>query len=108
MDNNCQLPLSEVSEIVKKYDLQGAILVAIPKDGTIEYHTWGENKPKCNVLATWMSVWFNNAFTAVPFRTHFGFGNKGTPQPLSEEEKGTLTEQGRAWAEQWLSDDYIV
>lgn len=105
---SCKLPLSEAEQLVKKYNLQGAIIVAITKEGTIEYHTWGENKAKCNILGTWMGEWFEKAFTAVPFRTHFGWGNEGKPQPLSKEEEDSLTKNGRAWAEQWLSEDYIV
>ncbi len=108
MTNDCQLPLSETEKLVKKYDLQGAILVAITKDGTIEYHTWGADKAKCNILGQWMNQWFRQAFTAVPFQTHFGWGNAGKPKPLTKEETDSLTDKGRAWAEQWLSDDFIV
>lgn len=104
----CTLPLTEVEKLVKEYKLQGAIIVAITKEGAIEYHTWGENKAKCNILSRWMSQWFDQAFTAVPFQTHFGWGNKGKPKPLTEEETDSLTDRGRAWAEQWLSDDFIV
>lgn len=104
----CVMPLLEAEKLTKKYDLQGTIIIGITKTGSIEYHTYGENKQKSNILGTWMSQWFKKAFTAIPFQTHFGWGNDGEPTPLTEEEWKSLTDAGKAWAEQWLSEDYIV
>jgi len=104
----CNLPKTLAGDFVADHGVQGVIIIVISQDGSMEYHTAGENTTKSNVLATWMSIWFLRAFTAIPFRTHFGWGNQGKPQPATEAEIATLNEAGRKWAETWFEADYVL
>ena len=61
----------------------GAILVAIRKDGWIDTATWGVDARACAQAALWANA-LMELMPVAPFQTWFGWGTGGVPTRLSE------------------------
>lgn len=82
--------INDARKIGKNFDLQAVVVTTIRRDGAVDIVTWGENRKKCNVIGWWGQRMFEQNASTWPFRTIFGWGNKGIPKPFSEEEKNEL------------------
>lgn len=87
------LKIKDAKKIARDFDLQGIVIMAIRLDGTIDTVTYGQDKLKCNVLGWWGQNTIKMAWSIFPFRTVFGWGNGGIPQPFTEEEWNSLSEK---------------
>lgn len=89
--------IAQARDIAKAHDLQACCIVTVHRDGTIAWHTYGENRKKCGVIGRWMKAWMERAITAVPFRTVFGWGNAGVAKPLTVSELSDMHPSVIAW-----------
>lgn len=88
-------------------DAQAVVFLDIARDGTVTVSTYAE-KPgtPAKAIAEWANDLNSHALSVVPFRTVFGWGRDGVPTPLTAEERASLGEAGRAYADRnSLEDD---
>jgi len=88
-------------------DAQAVVLLDIARDGTVTVSTYAE-KPgtPAKAIAEWASGLEQHELSVVPFRTVFGWGCGGVPTSLAPEERASLGEAGRAYADRnSLEDD---
>ena len=84
----------------EKLGSQVTVLLDVAADGEITVSTWArEPGTPALAIAEWANGLWRHALTAVPFRTVFGWGNGGVPLPLTPEERASLAEAGRAYAD---------
>ena len=79
-------------------DAEGAVLLALGRDGIAEVATWGRGARDCRILGRWGGRELE-ALPASPFQTWFGYGAQGKPTPLTPAQLATLTPTQRAWVE---------
>lgn len=79
---------------------QAVVLLDVAADGTVGVSTWarGAGTPS-EAIAEWARGLEAHAITVVPFQTVFGWGCGGRPTPLTPEQRATLSEAGRAYAD---------
>ncbi|QGY05551.1 hypothetical protein MMSR116_29390 [Methylobacterium mesophilicum SR1.6/6] len=81
-------------------DAQAAVLLDIARDGTVTVSTYAEQPgTPAKAIAEWAEGLWRHAISVVPFRTVFGWGRDGVPTPLTPEERASLGEAGRAYAD---------
>lgn len=79
---------------------QGVVLIDIAQDGEVRVNTWtAAAGTPAEALAEWGRGLWGHALSAVPFRTVFGMGRNGVPTPLTPEERASLSEAGRVYAD---------
>jgi len=79
--------IAELKALAKQKDLQAIVALTVSRNGTVSVVTYGENSEKCKAIGDWGQGLWRYAVAIVPFRTVFGWGNNGQPQPLTEAEK---------------------
>lgn len=79
---------------------QSTVLLDVSFDGVVTVSTWARDPgTPARAIAEWGRGLWSHAISAVPFRTVFGFGTGGKPTPLTPEERASLGEAGRAYAD---------
>lgn len=81
-------------------DAQAVVLLDIARDGTVHVSTYAEQPgTPARAIAEWANGLERHALSIVPFRTVFGWGRGGVPTPLTANERASLGEAGRAYAD---------
>ncbi|NEW96666.1 hypothetical protein [Rhodopseudomonas sp. BR0G17] len=78
---------AELKRLIAKHDLQGAVIIAIRRDGVVDAHTYGEDKFKCDALGTWITGFAERALPVIPFQTVFGWRNGGLAEHVPDDTK---------------------
>jgi hypothetical protein len=91
------MSIATCKRIAKQDDRQAVVLITVARDGTVTVSSYGENRAKCHAIGIWAQGLWDHAVSTVPFRTIFGWGNDGTPLPLTPEERAGLSPAGRAY-----------
>lgn len=67
-----------------------SILLAVQRDGDLHCCTWSPKNADCKGMKGWSQPFMFDQCSIAPFRTVFGFGNGGVPEPLSEDELASI------------------
>lgn len=79
---------------------QAVVILDVTKVGTIHVSTWAEGGGlKSRAVAEWAEGLQSTGLAVVPFQTVFGWGHGGRPTPLTSEQRASLSEAGRAYAD---------
>lgn len=89
--------IAEAKRLAQTRDLQACCIVTVARDGTVGWHTYGEDRRKCGVIGRWMKAWMERAITVVPFETVFGWGNGGIAKPLTQSQIDAMHPSAVAW-----------
>lgn len=79
---------------------QAVALLDVARDGTVHVSTWAKGGGlKSRAIAEWGAGLESSGLAVVPFQTVFGWGHGGRPTPLTSEQRASLSEAGRAYAD---------
>lgn len=79
---------------------QAVVLLDVARDGTVTTSTYARLPgTPAKAIAEWAAGLEQHAIAVVPFRTVFGWGRNGVPTPLTSEERASLGDVGRAYAD---------
>lgn len=87
--------IRKARKLCKDENLQGCVVITIEQDGTVRVTSYGASKRQCNAIGVWASGLWRHSITRVPFSTHFGWGNRGKPQPIPAKEWETMPSERR-------------
>lgn len=81
-------------------DAQAVVLLDVARDDTVTVSTYArEPGTPAKAIAEWADGLWRHAISVVPFRTVFGWGRDGVPTSLTPDERASLGEAGRAYAD---------
>lgn len=83
MKETAPILISELKTMATQKNLQAILVLTVERNGTVSVVTYGENKEKCKAIGDWGQGLWKYAVTLIPFKTVFGWGNRGIP--VSEE-----------------------
>lgn len=72
-----------------------SILLGVQRDGNLHCTTWSPKLGDCRKMKGWSQPYLFDQASIAPFRTVFGFGNGGVPEPLSDAEVAQIAEAHR-------------